>query len=382
MSFSLYIHIPWCQSKCPYCDFNSHAAAVWPEDEYVRALIAEMEQRAAEPAWNGNSLRTIFFGGGTPSLFDPRSIGRLLDSAQRRFGFDSDTEITLEANPGTVDFTKLAGMRTAGVNRISFGAQSFNPAILKFLGRIHSADETREAAHAAHRAGFDRLNLDLIFAVPGQTVADVRNDIAEAISLGPDHISAYNLTFEEGTAFFTEMKRGRITPLPNDDQASMYALVRNELPRRGFPMYEISNYAQPGHEARHNLTYWRGQSYLGIGAGAHSFAREGAGGRRWWNERMPARYSAAALVGGLAEAGSETVDAAIAAGEFVFLNLRLREGFALADFEARFGASFDARFATQAARLLDAELLLREGGRIRLSDRGLELADSVFAEFV
>jgi oxygen-independent coproporphyrinogen-3 oxidase len=382
MSFSLYIHIPWCQSKCPYCDFNSHAAAVWPEDEYVRALIAEMERRAADSAWTGNPLRTIFFGGGTPSLFDPRSIGRILDSAHDLFGFESDAEVTLEANPGTVDLAKLAGMRAAGVNRISFGAQSFNPAILKFLGRIHSADETREAARATHRAGFERLNLDLIFAVPGQTVADLRNDIAEAVALGPDHISAYNLTFEEGTAFFTEMRRGRIMPLPNDDQASMYGLVRDELPRHGFPMYEISNYAQPGHEARHNLTYWRGQSYLGIGAGAHSFAREGAGGRRWWNERMPARYSAAALGGGIAEAGSETVDAAIAAGEFVFLNLRLRDGFALSDFEARFGVTFDARFGTQAESLFDAALLLRDDGRIRLSDRGLELADSIFAEFV
>jgi oxygen-independent coproporphyrinogen III oxidase len=382
MSFSLYIHIPWCHSKCPYCDFNSHAAAVWPEDEYVRALIAEMERRAIDPAWNGNSLRTIFIGGGTPSLFDPKSIGRILDAAQRLFGFEPDIEISLEANPGTVDFTKLAGMRAAGVNRISFGAQSFNPATLKFLGRIHSAEETREAARAAHRAGFERLNLDLIFAVPGQTVNDVRNDIAEVVALGPDHISAYNLTFEEGTAFFAEMKRGRITPLPNDDQAAMYELVRDELPRCGFPMYEISNYAQPGHQARHNLTYWRGQSYLGIGAGAHSFARDGPCGRRWWNERMPARYSTAALAGGLAEAGSETVDAAIAAGEFVFLNLRLREGFALTDFEARFGVTFDTQFGTQAADLFDAGLLLRENGRIRLSDRGLELADSVFAEFV
>lgn len=382
MSFSLYIHIPWCQSKCPYCDFNSHAAAVWPEDQYVRALSAEMERRATEPAWAGKSLRTIFFGGGTPSLFDPRSIGRLLDSAQHLFGLEPDAEITLEANPGTVDATKLAGMRAAGVNRISFGAQSFNSAILKFLGRIHSADETRQAARAAHRAGFDRLNLDIIFAVPGQTLADVRNDIAEAVALGPDHISAYNLTFEEGTAFFTEMKRGRISPLPNDDQASMYELVREELPRHGFPMYEISNYAPAGHEARHNLTYWRGESYLGIGAGAHSFARDGAGGRRWWNERMPARYSAAALAGGIAEAGAETVDAEIAAGEFVFLNLRLREGFALAAFEARFGRTFDAIFGARSALLFDAKLLLRERGRIRLSDRGLELADSVFAEFV
>jgi oxygen-independent coproporphyrinogen-3 oxidase len=382
MSFSLYIHIPWCQSKCPYCDFNSHAAAAWPEEEYVRALVTEMEQRAIDPAWNGRSLRTLFVGGGTPSLFEAKSIGKLIDAAQGLFGLEPDAEVTLEANPGTVDYPKLAGMRAAGVNRVSFGAQSFNPVILKFLGRIHSAEETRVAAQAAHRAGFDRLNLDLIFAVPGQTVDDVRNDIADAVALGPDHISAYNLTFEEGTAFFTEMKRGRITPLPSDDQASMYALVREELPRRGFPMYEISNYAQPGHEARHNLTYWRGQSYLGIGAGAHSFARDEAGGRRWWNERMPARYSAAALATGLAEAGAETVDAETAAGEFVFLNLRLREGFALSDFAARFGVAFDARFGGQAAMLFEAGLLLRENGRIALSDRGLELADSVFAEFV
>ncbi len=382
MSFSLYIHIPWCQAKCPYCDFNSHAAAVWPEDEYVRALIAEIDRRAGDPPWYGDTLRTIFIGGGTPSLFDPRSIARLLDFAQRRFGFEPGVEITLEANPGTVDSAKLAGMRAAGINRLSFGAQSFNPAILKFLGRIHSAEETREAARAAHRAGFERLNLDLIFAVPGQTVSDIRADLAEAIALGPDHISAYNLTFEEGTAFFTELKRGRIRPLPNDEQATMYEVVREELPRHGFPIYEISNYAQPGHEARHNLTYWRGQSYLGVGAGAHSFARDGAGGRRWWNERIPARYSAAALAGGIAEAGSETVDAAIAAGEFVFLNLRLREGFALSDFAARFGVTFDTRFGEQAASLFDAKLLLRQDGRIRLTDRGLELADSIFAEFV
>jgi len=382
MSFSLYIHIPWCHSKCPYCDFNSHAAAVWPEDEYVRALIAEMERRAEEPAWAGKSLRTIFFGGGTPSLFEPRSIGRILEAAQGRFGFEREIEITLEANPGTVDAIKLGGMRAAGINRISFGAQSFNPAILKFLGRIHSAEETRQAARAARHAGFERLNLDIIFAVPGQTVADVRNDIAEVVALGPDHISAYNLTFEEGTAFFTEMNRGRIRPLPNDDQATMYALVREELPRHGFPMYEISNYAQRGHEARHNLTYWRGESYLGIGAGAHSFGREGVGGRRWWNERMPARYIGVALSGGLAEVGAETVDAEVAAGEFVFLNLRLSEGFALEVFEERFGRSFEAIFGARSATLFDAQLLLRERGRIRLSDRGLELADLVFAEFV
>ena len=382
-AFSLYLHIPYCQSKCPYCDFNSHAAASWPEDDYVRALIAEIERRAGEAPWAGRPLKTIFFGGGTPSLFRPDSIASVLASADRNFGLERGAEVTLEANPGTVDAAKLGGMRAAGINRISFGAQSFNEARLKFLGRIHGAAETREAVRLAHRAGFERLNLDLIFAVPGQSVDEALNDIAEATALGPDHISAYNLTFEEGTAFFTEMKRGRIRPIDSDRQAEFYAAVREELPRRGYKMYEISNYAPPGHEARHNLSYWRLESYLGLGAGAHSFARDdGGGGRRWWNERMPARYVELALKEGLAEAGGETVDATSAQGEFVFLNLRLRDGFKLADFEARFGESFDSVFGARAARLFEGDLLVRDEGRIYLSERGLELADSIFTEFI
>jgi oxygen-independent coproporphyrinogen-3 oxidase len=382
VGLSLYIHIPYCQAKCPYCDFNSYAASSWPEESYVDALLAELVRWGESEPWNGRSIATIFFGGGTPSLFQPESIGKVIDAAARRFGIERDAEITLEANPGTVDMGKLAGIRAAGVNRISFGAQSFNPAILKFLGRIHSADETREAANFAHRAGFERLNLDLIFAVPGQTVADIRFDIETAAALGPDHISAYNLTFEEGTAFGADLKRGKIRQLSSDDQAAMYAMVREELPRRGFPIYEISNYAPPGHEARHNLTYWRAESYLGIGAGAHSYARAGTGGRRWWNERAPSRYLERALAAGEAEAGAETIDDKTAAGEFVFLNLRLREGFALEDFERRFGRSFDSIFSAQSMPFIEGGLLERDDRRIWLSERGLELADSVFAEFI
>ena len=385
MSFSLYVHIPYCQAKCPYCDFNSYAASAWPEADYSAALIAEIDRRSSEAPFAGASLRTVFFGGGTPSLFAPESIGSILDAANRRFGIERDAEITLEANPGTIDEAKLAGMRAAGVNRISFGAQSFDDATLRFLGRIHDAAQTREAAAMAHRAGFDRLNLDLIFAVPGQTLASVIADIEQAAALGPDHISAYNLTFEEGTAFFTDLKRGRIKPLANDEQAAMYAAVREELPRHGYAMYEISNYARPGREARHNLTYWRAQTWLGIGAGAHSFALTPGGrsyGRRWWNERNPARYIETARDGGMAEAGAEEINAATGAGEFVFLNLRLRAGFALADFQARLGRSFDDIFGARAARLIEGGLLVRNNDRILLSDRGLELADSVFAEFV
>ncbi len=185
MSFSLYIHIPYCESKCPYCDFNSYAAAIWPEANYVRAITTELARRIEDPPWAGQSLKTIFFGGGTPSLFGPGSVAAMIEAADRSCGIERDAEITLEANPGTVDLAKLRGLRAAGVNRISFGAQSFNPAILKFLGRIHNAGQTREAAAMAHRAGFDRLNLDLIFAVPGQSLDDVRSDIGNAAALGP-----------------------------------------------------------------------------------------------------------------------------------------------------------------------------------------------------
>jgi len=381
MPFSLYVHIPYCHAKCPYCDFNSHAASSWPEADYTKALITEMRRRSVDPAWGGDRIKTIFFGGGTPSLFDPRSIAEIIEAADAIFRIESDAEITLEANPGTVEAAKMAGFRGAGVNRISMGAQSFNPAILKFLGRIHSVDETRAAAHAVHRAGFTRFNLDLIFAVPGQTVDGLLYDIDQIVALEPDHVSAYNLTFEEGTVFFADLKRGRIRALPEDDQAAMYATVRGELPRRGYPMYEISNYASPGHEARHNLTYWHAESYLGLGAGAHSFASTGRGGRRWWNERGPTRYIEMATTGS-PEVGGETIDYRGAMSEFVFLNLRLRHGFALRSFHERFGEEFDGAFAQLSSRLIEDRLLIEDDGRIFLSDRGLELADSVFAEFV
>jgi oxygen-independent coproporphyrinogen III oxidase len=382
VGFSLYVHIPYCESKCPYCDFNSYAVKGWPEAEYVGALIAELRARAPHPPWTGDSIRTVFFGGGTPSLFNPSSLGRALEEADRLFGIDADAEITAEANPGTVDSEKLRGMRAAGLNRISFGAQSFNANTLQFLGRIHSAAQTVTAVEQARAAGFSQLNLDLIFAAPGQELDDVAADIDAAAALGPDHISAYNLTFEEGTAFGAALKAGRMRQLPEQRQAEMYAMVRRRLPDLGYAMYEISNYARPGCEARHNLTYWRGQSYLGIGAGAHSYAADGAMGRRWWNERLPAVYIERAQKNGAAEGGNEKLDATVSASEFAFLNLRLVQGLELRRFAERFGISFEERFGPQLERLVAGGLLLRENDCLRLTDRGLELADSVFAEFL
>jgi oxygen-independent coproporphyrinogen-3 oxidase len=382
MAFSLYVHIPYCRSKCPYCDFNSHAATIWPEQEYTHALVTELERRSRESPWAGENLATIFFGGGTPSLFAASSIAQIIDACDRIYGIEDGAEITLEANPGTVDSAKLRGLHHAGVNRISFGAQSFNDEILKFLGRLHDAEQTRCCARMALAAGFEHLNLDLMFAVPGQRFDDLLRDLEEAAALRPDHISCYNLTFEEGTPFYTALKRGRIRPLPHSTEARMYALARKRLAELGYTMYEISNYARPGGQCRHNLAYWHAQGYLGVGAGAHSYARCGPGGRRWWNERTPVAYMARVRRDGVAETGSEVIDERTAAGEFVFLNLRLREGFALAEFERRFGRSFEDFFSTVLGRLFAGGLLVRENGRVCLSERGLELADTIAAEFV
>lgn len=382
MSFSLYVHIPYCDSKCPYCDFNSYAAKRWPEADYVAALIHELHYRRDEPHWRGQQIRTVFFGGGTPSLFAPQSIGALLEAAASLFGMEADCEVTLEANPGTVDRSRFCGLASAGVNRVSLGAQSFDPRMLAFLGRIHTAEQTRRAVDAARRAGIGNLSLDLIFAIPGQGTTGVLSDIAAAVELAPEHISAYNLTFEEGTAFGSALRSGRIKPLAEEEQAVMYAAVRGELPRRGYRMYEISNYAPPGREARHNLTYWRAESYLGIGAGAHSYGQEGARGRRWWNERSPAIYVERALRDGIAEAGGEALDETVSAAEFAFLNLRLRQGMSLARFRERFGWDALEYFASRIRRLIEGGLLLTDGDRLRLSERGLEVADSIFAEFL
>jgi oxygen-independent coproporphyrinogen-3 oxidase len=327
-------------------------------------------------------LSTIFFGGGTPSLFAASSIARVLDACEKFCGIEADAELTLEANPGTLDAEKLRGLRRAGINRISLGAQSFKDETLKFLGRIHDAEQTRRSARLALEAGFEHLNLDLIFAVPGQTVEDLLCDLDQAAALQSDHISCYNLTFEEGTPFFAALKRGRIRPLPESVEVRMYALARRRLAELGYAMYEVSNYARAGGRCRHNLTYWRAQNFLGIGAGAHSYASLGRGGRRWWNERVPALYMERALGAGEAQSGCEELNERTSAGEFVFLNLRLREGFALDEFAQRFGRRFDDYFGPIPAQLLAGGLLVRDNGRLRLTERGLELADAVAAEFV
>jgi oxygen-independent coproporphyrinogen-3 oxidase len=438
--FSLYIHIPYCQAKCPYCDFNSHAATRWPEGAYTAALVAELEHYAAQPAWCGR-IDTIFFGGGTPSLFAPESIARLLDAAFRLWPFASTvdsrqskrnlalnsqlsplnsfaTEVTLEANPGTVTPEKLHGFRAAGINRMSFGVQSFEPHHLQRLGRIHSAGEAVAAIELARRAGFTNVSADLIFALPNQTLGEWESDLRQACALGPEHISAYNLTYEEGTAFHQWRAQGTLQQLPEEIEVAMFTRSQEVLGAAGYQQYEISNYARPGFMCRHNLNYWQGGPYLGVGAGAHSYQSPvtnalirrapvhpqqstvdslngggmGTGNRelstvnpswgfRWSNEKSPSAYIEAVQTHGHARCSSETLDERQARGEFVFLGLRCRDGFSAGTFRDRFAAEFATAFP-HAMALRDDGLLQCSDDRWRLTPRGLLVADSVFATFL
>ncbi len=380
--FSLYLHIPYCDSKCPYCDFNSYAVKRWPEREYRDALIAEMTHYAALAPWRDGVVRTVFFGGGTPSLFAPASIAALLDAAFRLWPRTAPRiEITLEANPGTVDRARLRDFAAAEVNRVSFGVQSFQARQLTQLGRIHGAVEAIDAIADARGAGFDGINVDLMFAVPGQTVQEWEADLATAVSLRPDHISAYNLTYEDGTAFGSWRRSGALVPVPEEAEVAMFTRTRALLEAHGYVQYEISNYARPGRECAHNLNYWHAGPYLGVGAGAHSFARDPEPGRRWGNEKSPGAYVERVGGAGHARVSDETLSREQACGEFVFLGLRCRAGFDGAEFERRFGLEVARAFPHAAVFLRDG-YLERAGDWWRLTEHGLLFADSIFATYL
>lgn len=281
-----YVHIPWCVRKCPYCDFNSHThQGGLPEDAYIDALIADLDADLAHA--HDRELASIFFGGGTPSLFSAASLGRLLEAMQQRLRFASDIEITLEANPGTFEQAKFKDYRAAGINRLSIGIQSFNPDHLKALGRIHDGREALAAVDMARRAGFDNLNLDLMHGLPNQTLKQARADIEQAIALGPEHLSWYQLTLEPNTVFYS-----RPPKLPEDEVLwDIQEAGQARLAEAGYAQYEISAYARDGRCARHNLNYWQYGDFLGIGAGAHGKLTHPDGRiERYWKTRQPTDY--------------------------------------------------------------------------------------------
>lgn len=379
--FSLYIHIPYCFHKCPYCDFNTYAVSKAPEREYTEALLAELDFYAAKTEWRGRAIQTIFFGGGTPSLFQPETIARILRSVRQKFPLLPAAEISLEANPGTVSFESLAGYREAGVNRVSFGAQSFDLATLRTLGRMHSPEQVEAAVLRAREAGINNLSLDIIYGVPNQTVEHVRLDLNAALALSPVHISAYSLTFEKGTPFYSALKRGALTPPPDSAVAEMMELVATTLPERGLRRYEISNFAWPGFEARHNQAYWNGDDYIGLGAGAHSFARGSGYGVRWSNYAAPNKYIEAACSHGKAESWRETLTVESAIFEVFFLGLRKIEGISLDWFEKTFAISIEELYPSAIHNLVSEQLAQVIDGRFSLTERGLMLTDSILEQF-
>jgi oxygen-independent coproporphyrinogen-3 oxidase len=382
-AFSLYLHIPYCISKCPYCDFNSHVVAEIPEFQYTNALLRELARYGESFDWQGRPVQSIFFGGGTPSTFKPESIGKVLAWIAATLPIQADCEITLEANPGTVDRKYFSGYRDAGINRISVGVQSFQPRLLKFLGRIHSASEARNALDVVRRAGFDNFSFDLIYANPGQTLQELESDLDTAMEFRPPHLSSYNLTFEEGTPFHHEYRFGRLTALTEDEEIAMAEMIEAKLGAAGLLRYEISNYARPGHQSRHNVNYWQSGDYLGLGAGAHSYARgtDGVSGKRWSNEKNPGKYMAQIEQTGIAVTDREDIDPNKAAGEFMFLGLRLTEGIRVETFRERFGCP-PANFYPQIESWIDGELLEEKNGFLRFTAKGLMLANSIFVNFM
>ncbi|MBT3067846.1 radical SAM family heme chaperone HemW [Rhodoferax sp. U11-2br] len=372
---SLYVHLPWCLKKCPYCDFNSHEqrAADLPEQDYLNALMADLE--SALPLIWGRSVQTVFIGGGTPSLFSPQAIDQLIAGIRARVKLAADAEITLEANPGTFEKDRFKAFRAAGVTRLSVGVQSFNDGYLSILGRVHNRSQALAALEEA-ALNFETFNLDLMYALPGQTLDDLRSDVATALSFAPPHLSIYHLTIEPNTFF------AKHPPAPVDDDlaADMLDLITELTGPAGLQRYEVSAYAKPGHRCAHNLNYWQFGDYLGIGAGAHSKLSFAHRVLRQVRLRDPARYMVQALAGS-AIAQENEVKRSELPFEFMLNALRLADGFALPMFAERTGLSINAITAAlqeaQARGLMDSDL-----AHARPTSRGFDFLNDLQALFL
>lgn len=376
---ALYLHVPWCVRKCPYCDFNSHeAAAGLPEAEYVTALLADLDHdlAAVPDLVQGRVIDAVFIGGGTPSLFSPAAYARLFDGLRARLPFAAEAEITLEANPGTVEQEKFRGYRALGINRLSIGVQSFAPDKLAALGRIHGRDEALHAAHAARAAGFDNFNLDLMHGLPGQTLEEALADIDQAIALGPTHLSWYQLTIEPNTVFYRDPP-----VLPEDD--TLWAIQeagQARLAVAGFQQYEVSAYAQAGRECRHNRNYWEFGDYLALGAGAHGKLTREGGVWRYQKTRLPRDYLAAAG-SGRATASAGFVRDEELVFEFMLNTLRLKEGVPAALFAARTGVA-PSRIAPELAALRAQGLLQADAQRLACTPTGFNYLNTLLERFL
>jgi oxygen-independent coproporphyrinogen-3 oxidase len=370
------VHLPWCVKKCPYCDFNSHGLkGALPERAYIDALLKDLDQDL--PRVQGRVIQTVFFGGGTPSLFGADSIGRLLEGVQQRLDFAPEVEITLEANPGTVEQGRFAAYKVAGVTRLSIGVQSFAPKKLEVLGRIHSSEEALRAADEAHAAGLSNFNLDLMYALPRQELHEALKDLEQAVALGPAHISHYQLTLEPNTLFAAH------PPLLPEDEAvwDMQQACQAYLADQGYAQYEISAYARPGRQARHNLNYWRFGDYLGIGAGAHGKLTDDSGAvTRLWKLKHPDAYLESAgtpkSLGGVSQVAETEL-----AFEFMLNRLRLVEGFSRDEFETATGLSV-SHIETELKEALEKGLLETTSEGWKVTPRGHNYLNDLQSSFL
>lgn len=386
----LYLHIPFCLQKCAYCDFCSYADMAPLYDDYVAALRRQVQDQASrsDAPWGEMHFDTVFIGGGTPTVLPVAQIAPLLDTCRRHMEISANAEITIEANPGTVDETSLRALREAGINRLSLGVQSLHDDELALLGRIHDAAEAEAAYRAARRAGFDNVNLDLIYGLPDQSLAHWCETLARVVAMNPEHLSLYALSIEEGTPLAARIEAGQLPPPDDEIAAGMYEHAERLLADHGYVHYEISNWARdngtrppgeaPQWACRHNLIYWHNERYLGLGAGACSYD----GRRRATNVWDPAEYGARIARAETTLVDAEETDRNLRMDETMMLGLRLVEGVTHRRFEVRFGVSLDAVYGGRIAALVADGLLVRDIRGVRLTPRGRLLGNRVFAEFL
>lgn len=387
MALSLYIHIPFCEVKCGYCDFFSVPRGFEDFDlqkEYVDALVREIHERSAE--FSNQPVASLFFGGGTPSLLAPQLLEKILGALARHFIWSDRTEVTLETNPKTVNRDKLAAFRSLGINRVSLGVQSFDDRFLKILGRIHDGHDAIRVIHDARRAGFENLSCDLIFALPGQTFEDWRKDLEQALSLETDHLSSYHLTIEQGTSFETLYRAGKLHLPDEDDGVRMLTWTRQRMEEAGLVPYEISNFAKPGFECAHNRHYWTYGEYMGFGAGAvgyyrtRPFERGGRGeisARRRHNVRNLKKYLEGSIVD-----FEDAIDLRTAMGEFCMLGLRLREGIDPEAFFSLFDVTLESVFSVEMSRWEAKGWINKGTSGWALTSEGLLFCDEIASSFL
>lgn len=376
MARALYIHWPFCARKCPYCDFNSHVRERVDHDLWRNALLADMRREAALAG--GEPLESVFFGGGTPSLMPPALVEALLQEAETLWGFAPNIEITLEGNPSSVEAANYADLASAGINRASLGLQSLEDEALRFLGRLHDANEGMAALDVAQRH-FGRVSFDLIYALPGQTAEQWRAQLERGLAFGTGHLSLYQLTIEPGTRFATDVRLGNLVPLDDERAADLYELTQDITDAAGLPAYEVSNHARPGEESRHNLTYWRYRDYAGIGPGAHGRR----GGHATLRHKKPENWLEAVATSGNGLVEERPLGLREQASEALMMGLRLAEGVDLAEMSERFDIPIDELVDWKRFYFyVGYDLVCKQGDRIMVSPRGMTLLDALLGVLI